>query len=110
MMRSFIVYLVFVSGIYIATSDPFNPSSQAQGFTQYIRLAGLVSLLGFMVGYDPTRFEQWLDIIPSPANQKKTTEENQENITVSSQVVKTTQVSVPADSIPLQTDSGNKQG
>ncbi len=25
MMRSFIVYLVFISGLYIASSDPFNP-------------------------------------------------------------------------------------
>ena len=104
MMRSFIVYLVFVSGIYIATSDPFNPSSQAQGFTQYIRLAGLVSLLGFMVGYDPTRFEQWLDIIPSPANQKKATDVSDGNVTLSSQVVKTTQVSVPAESLPARVE------
>ena len=66
MMRSFIVYLVFISGLYVVSSDPFSPATQAQGFTQYIRLAGLVSLLGFVVGYDPTRFKQWLDLIPSP--------------------------------------------
>ena len=66
MMRSFIVYLVFISGLYVVSSDPFSPATQAQGFTQYIRLAGLVSLLGFVVGYDPTRFKHWLDMIPSP--------------------------------------------
>jgi hypothetical protein len=68
MIRSFVIYLIFISGLYVFASDPFNSASQIQGFTQYMRLSGVVSLLGFIVGYDPTRFfDQWLVLIPSPA-------------------------------------------
>ena len=70
-IRSFIIYLIFISGLYVFSSDPFNASSQTQGFTQYMRLAGLVSLLGFVVGYDPTKFQEWLALIPSPSRTPK---------------------------------------
>jgi hypothetical protein len=69
-MRSLVVYLVFISGLYIATSSPFESTDGPQNQTQYIRLAGLISLLGFMVGYDPTRFTAWLALIPSPTPPK----------------------------------------
>src|SRR5688572_24581963 len=74
MMRSFIVYLILISGVYVISSDPFRADSQTQGLTQYMRLAGLVSLLGFVVGYDPTRFEHWLKLVPSPGRESPSPE------------------------------------
>lgn len=67
MMRGLVVYLVFTSGLYIASADPFATDGQVAQFSQYIRLAGLLSLLGFVVGYDPSRFKAWVDLIPTPA-------------------------------------------
>jgi hypothetical protein len=58
MLRSFLVYLTFISGIYITTTDPFaKPTAD-----QYVRFAGTISLLAFVVGYDPTKFQQLVDL------------------------------------------------
>ncbi|WP_367874537.1 hypothetical protein [Luteolibacter sp. Populi] len=67
MIRAMVVYLVFVSGLYIAAADPFSGEGQTSQLAQYLRLAGLLSLLGFVVGYDPSRFRLWLDLVPTPA-------------------------------------------
>ena len=71
MMRGLVIYLIFISGLYIAAADPFSGEQQSGKLAQYLRLAGLLSLLGFMVGYDPTRFSHWIDLIPNPAQKKK---------------------------------------
>jgi hypothetical protein len=56
MIRSFIVYLAFIAGIYITTTAPFeNPDAN-----QYVRFAGTISLFAFVVGYDPTKFQDWI--------------------------------------------------
>ncbi len=75
MMRGLVVYLVFVSGLYVASADPFSDSGQANAQAQYLRLSGLLSLLGFVVGYDPSRFRHWIDLIPSPSHRKSPSEE-----------------------------------
>jgi len=56
-IRSFAVYLLYIAGISIVIPGAgggdgvtFSDSSQ------YIRMAGLVSAVGFAVGYDPTIF------------------------------------------------------
>ncbi|MGE3153854.1 MAG: hypothetical protein AB7G48_03025 [Nitrospiraceae bacterium] len=61
MMRGFVVYLAIISGIFLVISNPFdNPSMD-----QFIRLAGLFSVVAFMMGYDPTRFEDLLEKVSS---------------------------------------------
>lgn len=60
MFRSFLVYLAFITGIFITTSEPFqNPTAE-----QYVRFAGTISLFAFVVGYDPTKFQDFLDFLP----------------------------------------------
>jgi len=59
-MRSFVVYLVVIGGLYITTNAPFDkPTSD-----QYVRFAGTVSLLSFVVGYDPTRLQDLMNLLP----------------------------------------------
>jgi len=56
MLRSFLVYLAFIAGIFITTNDPFaNPTPD-----QYVRIAGLLSFVSFAIGYDPTKFQELL--------------------------------------------------
>jgi hypothetical protein len=71
MMRGFVVYLAIISGIFLVISNPFeNPTMD-----QFIRLAGLFSVVAFTMGYDPTRFEELLEKLssfsqkPQPRNQ-----------------------------------------
>lgn len=61
-IRGFVVYLCIIGGLYVAMDDPFKDPTPAQ----YIRLAGLLSILAFMVGYDSSRLEDWISIIPAP--------------------------------------------
>jgi hypothetical protein len=57
---SFLVYLAFIAGILITANDPFgNPTRD-----QYVRIAGLLSFVSFVVGYDPTRFQDILSLKP----------------------------------------------
>jgi len=60
MFRSFLVYLAFMAGIFITTDKPF----EAPSVDQYARLAGMLSLFAFVVGYDPTKFQDFLDMVP----------------------------------------------
>jgi len=47
-------------GWIITTNDPFaNPTPD-----QYVRIAGLLSFVSFVVGYDPTRFQYILSLKP----------------------------------------------
>ena len=68
LLRGFAVYLTFLAGILIATDDPFKDGSSVQ----FMRYAGFVSLVAFGMGYDPTRFEQLLDNIPTVGIKDKT--------------------------------------
>lgn len=56
MIRSFIVYLAFIAGIYITTNAPFENTDA----NQYVRFAGTISLFAFVVGYDPTKFQDFI--------------------------------------------------
>jgi hypothetical protein len=62
MMRGFVVYLCVIAGLYFAIDHPFKDSTPAQ----YVRLAGTLSLMAFVVGYDPSRIKNWLAIVPGP--------------------------------------------
>jgi len=62
MIRGFLVYLCVIAGLYFVMDDPFkNPTP-----SQYLRLAGTLSVLAFVVGYDPSRIEQWIHLVPNP--------------------------------------------
>ena len=61
-IRGFVVYLFVIAGLYVVFDSPFkDPSS-----SQYIRLAGTISIMAFLVGYDASRIEDWLNAIPGP--------------------------------------------
>jgi hypothetical protein len=61
-MRGFVGYLCLIAGLYVAMDDPFKDSTPGQ----YARLAGSLSLVAFVVGYDPSRIEGWLRMAPAP--------------------------------------------
>jgi membrane protein YqaA with SNARE-associated domain len=60
MLRGFAVYLAVIAGVYITGGDPFADTSASQ----YMRFAGTISLLAYLVGYDPTRLQDLLDGLP----------------------------------------------
>jgi hypothetical protein len=60
MMRGFLVYLASIAGIYITTDDPFVAPTPAQ----YVRVVGLLSFVGFALGYDPTLVDNLLSKVP----------------------------------------------
>ncbi len=62
MLRAFLVYVGVIAGIYITGGSPFaDPSAD-----QYVRFAGTVSSLAFIVGYDPTTFTALVKKLPQP--------------------------------------------
>lgn len=63
-MRGFVIYLCMVAGLYVVLDDPFKDSTPGQ----YARLAGSMSLVAFIVGFDPTRIKAWLRMADSKSN------------------------------------------
>jgi len=61
MMRSFVVYLAFIVGTYVITNEPFANVT----VDQYVRLAGTISFFAFVVGYDPTKIQDFLGKLPA---------------------------------------------
>lgn len=57
LLRSFLVYLVFVSGVLVFSEAPFAAPSP----TSYLRLAGLMSLMSFVANYRPSFFARILE-------------------------------------------------
>ena len=66
-LRSFLIYLLFISGVYMATNAPFAAPTQEQ----YVRVAGLISLFAFVSGYDPRFFSRIVDSFASSASHSK---------------------------------------
>lgn len=64
-LRGLLVYVIFISGLLIIDSKPFNltdaklPDGEAQ--STFIRLAGLLSVFAFTFGFDPTKCEELMD-------------------------------------------------
>jgi hypothetical protein len=69
MLRSFVVFLVYIAGIAIG-SPQGAAIFEHTGPDQYARVAGLLSLTGFAVGFDPTMFSTLLSSIPNPLKKK----------------------------------------
>jgi hypothetical protein len=51
LLRGFFLYLMIISGLLVLGTES---SVQEMTFAQYIRIAGITSVFGFMVGYDPS--------------------------------------------------------
>jgi hypothetical protein len=60
-IRGFFMYILIVSGTLILSDQKFDDIS----IQQYLKLAGLVSLLSFAVGYDPTLFGRFFNRVAS---------------------------------------------
>lgn len=56
LIRGFFLYLAVISGMLLINVAPFTKP----GPDEYLRLAGLLSLAGFMMGYNPMLFSQAL--------------------------------------------------
>jgi hypothetical protein len=58
MMRGILVFFAFLAGVFITSSNALSaPTAQA-----YTQAAGVVSMLAFIVGYDPTMFKTLISI------------------------------------------------
>ncbi|MSP37693.1 MAG: hypothetical protein EXR70_04300 [Deltaproteobacteria bacterium] len=68
MFRSFVVFLLYIAGVAIGT--PGEKLFESTSPDQYARVAGLLSLTGFAVGFDPTMFSSLLSSLPSPLKRK----------------------------------------
>jgi len=56
LLRSFFIYLLVISGLLIVVESPFATPTQ----TQYLRLAGLLSLFSFLINYSQRFFAGFL--------------------------------------------------
>ncbi len=58
MLRGILVFFAFLAGVFITSSNALTePTAQA-----YTQAAGVVSMLAFLVGYDPTMFRTLVSI------------------------------------------------
>ena len=55
-LRSFLVYLAVIAGVLILGESPLQPTPN-----HYVRLAGAISLVGFVVSYRPSSFGRLLE-------------------------------------------------
>lgn len=69
MIRGFVVYLALIAGLFFAVEEPFKNVMPAQ----FTRLAGTVSLIAFAIGYDPSRLERILQLVPQIGKQDAST-------------------------------------
>src|SRR5262245_49848188 len=55
-------------GAYFAMDDPFKDPT----LSQYMRLAGTISLLALLVGYDPSRIFYWMGLAQTSRTERTT--------------------------------------
>ncbi|HTG31628.1 MAG TPA: hypothetical protein VLB76_01760 [Thermoanaerobaculia bacterium] len=85
LLRGFLVYLLWLSGVYVATASPFVGTDP----DKYARLAGAFSLAAFAVGYQPQLVAKLLRLLNEKA------EKEAEDHKHSSATNSTTEVSNP---------------
>ena len=56
LIRGFFVYLVAISGLMVVAGEPASASTP----DKYLRLAGFLSLLSFLIGFNPQLFTRFL--------------------------------------------------
>ncbi|HUE69720.1 MAG TPA: hypothetical protein VMP01_02430 [Pirellulaceae bacterium] len=64
-LRGFFLYLTFISGFLLVSTEKTVTDTE---FAQYIRIAGMTSIVGFIVGYDPNLLVRLMHRILSLAN------------------------------------------
>ena len=64
-LRGFFLYLTFISGFLLVSTEKTVTETE---FAQYIRIAGMTSIIGFIVGYDPNLLIRLMHRILSLAN------------------------------------------
>lgn len=58
MLRGILVFFAFLAGIFITSSTALTaPTAEA-----YTQAAGFVSMIAFIVGYDPTTFRTFVNL------------------------------------------------
>jgi hypothetical protein len=55
-LRGFLVYLTLTSGVFVFGQSPSSPTQ-----TEYVKLAGVMSVVSFLVSYHPTLFGRILE-------------------------------------------------
>ena len=55
-LRGFLVYLTLIAGVLLLGQTPTAPTQ-----TEYVKLAGVMSVVSFLVSYHPTAFGQLLE-------------------------------------------------
>jgi hypothetical protein len=73
-IRGFLIYLTVIAGVLILGNDPAQTSQ-----IQYVRLAGLMSLAGFIFNYRPTIFGELLQRAGNFMTQSTTDSNKQSN-------------------------------
>ena len=70
MLRGFVIFITLIAGVLILGDDPVDPSQ-----LDYIRLAGFMSVIAFLISYDPTLFsrllKQIVKLLPEEKNVDK---------------------------------------
>ena len=66
LLRGFMVYLALIAGVLMFGDDPTSPTQK-----QYVRLAGFMSLVAFIVNYRPSLFGTLLQRIGTTIEGKK---------------------------------------
>jgi hypothetical protein len=61
MLRGLLVFVIFISGLLVLDSKPFDIADDADAQAAFIRLAGLLSVFAFTFGFDPTKCEEVMD-------------------------------------------------
>ncbi len=73
LLRGFFLYLMFLSGFLVVSTEQTVTQTE---FSQYIRIAGMISIVGFIVGYDPNLLlrlmQRILSIASLPPTREKT--------------------------------------
>ena len=58
MLRGIVIFFAFLAGVFVTSSNALSaPTAQA-----YTQAAGIVSMLAFLVGYDPTMFRSFINV------------------------------------------------
>jgi hypothetical protein len=61
MLRSFLLIVGVYAGLYVTSGDIFANTNPAQ----YAKYAASLSVLAFVVGYDPMKFQDLIELIPA---------------------------------------------
>lgn len=102
LLRGFFVYLIMISGLLLLDHEPFsNPGPE-----QYIRLAGLLSMVAFMVNYNPQVFNRLLSLASERVESRNGFKETEETHLGATrlQIERETQVTSVRSSVDVSAD------